>query len=145
MILLRGKHPDALQLLIPWPTMRRLVWQLVVASILLLVCGMVYWQIEPNTPTLADGVWLAFVTAATVGYGDFVPSTPAAKMFSVVVVLLGFAVLSLVTAAIAATFVESRERQIEREILHDLHRQIGALRAEVTALRERLEHRAPKR
>jgi len=58
----------------------------------------------------------------------------------VVVVLLGFAVLSLVTAAIAATFVESREREIEREILRDLHQQIGALRAEVAALRERSTH-----
>jgi voltage-gated potassium channel len=142
---LRGKHPEVLQLLIPWPTMRRLVAQLTVASLLLLACGVVYWQVEPNTPTLGDGVWLAFITAATVGYGDIVPSTPAAKLFSGVVVLLGFGVLSLVTAAIAATFVESRERQIEREILHDLHQQIGALRADVAALRERLDHGAPKR
>jgi voltage-gated potassium channel len=122
--------------LLPWPTLRRLVLQLLAAAALLLLCGVVYWRIEPTTPTLGDAVWLAFATAATVGYGDLVPTTPASKMFSVVVVLLGFAVLSLVTAAVAASWVESREREIEREILRDLHRQVGALRAEVAALRE---------
>ena len=94
----------------------RLVLQLAVAGLLLIGCGVVYWRIEPTTPRLMDGLWLAFVTASTVGYGDLIPSTPASRLFSVLVVLLGFGVLSLVTAAIAAVFVESQERRIEREI-----------------------------
>ena len=110
--------------------------QLLVAFALLVGCGLVYWWIEPRVATLADGMWLAFVTASTVGYGDVAPSTPASRLFSVVVVLLGFAVLSLVTAAIAAALVGSQERSIEREILHDLHREIAAVRADLAALRE---------
>jgi voltage-gated potassium channel len=45
-------------------------------------------------------------TAATVGYGDVavVPSTPTSRVFAVVVVLLGLAVLSLATASLAAIF-----------------------------------------
>ncbi|MGL4577251.1 MAG: potassium channel family protein, partial [Burkholderiaceae bacterium] len=82
--------------------------------------------------SLADGLWLAFTTAATVGYGDIVPSTPLSRAFSVVVVLVGLAVLSLVTASVAAMFVEVEERQIER----DLMREIGALREEVHRLRQ---------
>jgi voltage-gated potassium channel len=85
---------------------------------------------------LGDGLWLAFTTAATVGYGDIVPSTPASKIFAVFVVLLGFAVLSLVTASIAAMWVESHERRIEREILHDLHAQVRALRQDIAELRD---------
>src|SRR5512147_3063024 len=104
-----------------WPILRQLALPLAVAAALLLVCGVVYWWIEPRTPTFADGLWLAFVTASTIGYGDLVPTTHASRVFSVFVVLLGFAVLSLVTAAIAAIFVESQERRMEREILHDLH------------------------
>lgn len=109
-----------------------------VAAGLLLACGVVYWLIEPRTPTLGDGLWLAFTTAGTVGYGDVVPTTPAAKLFSVVVVLIGFAVLSLVTASIAAIWVESSERRIEREILRDLHAQIRHLGQEIEALRRDL-------
>ena len=122
-----------------WSILQRLVLQLAGAGLLLLGCGAVYWWIEPQTPRFADGLWLAFVTASTVGFGDLIPSTHASRIFSVFVVLLGFGVLSLVTAAIAATFVESQERRIEREILHDLHRQLKSLREEVAALREKLE------
>jgi voltage-gated potassium channel len=117
----------------------RLLPPLLGASALIVACGAVYWWIEPKTPSFGEGVWLAFVTAATVGYGDYVPSTPGARVFSVVVVLLGFAVLSLVTATIAASWVESSEREIEREILRDMHGQIGKLRAELAELREAME------
>jgi voltage-gated potassium channel len=79
-------------------------------------------------------LWLAFTTAATVGYGDIVPSTHASRAFAVIVVLLGLAVLSLVTASVAAMFVETEERQIER----DLMREIGALRHEVQSLHAEL-------
>ncbi|HNJ84677.1 MAG TPA: ion channel, partial [Piscinibacter sp.] len=53
-----------------WPILRRLALQLGVAGIVLVGCGVVYWWIEPHTPTLSDGLWLAFVTASTLGYGD---------------------------------------------------------------------------
>lgn len=76
------------------------------------------------------GFWLAFTTAATVGYGDIVPSTHASRTFAVLVVLLGLAVLSLVTASVAAIFVGKEERNIERELMNE----IRALRAEVAAL-----------
>ena len=99
------------------------------------LCGAGFWWLEPRTPTFADGLWLAFTTAATVGYGDVVPTTPASKIFAVFVVLLGFGVLTMVTAAIAATWIETEERQIEREILRDMRYQIDLLRAEIVALR----------
>jgi voltage-gated potassium channel len=100
------------------------------------LCGAGFWWLEPRVASFSDGLWLAFTTAATVGYGDLVPTTPASKIFAVFVVLLGYAVLSLVTAAIAAMWVESQEMRIEREILRDLHAQIGALRREVAALHD---------
>ncbi|MFG6456560.1 potassium channel family protein [Roseateles sp. BYS96W] len=123
----------------PWLTRGGLVYLLVLAFAVLCFCGVGFWALEPHVPTLGDGLWLAFTTAATVGYGDIVPSTPASKIFSVFVVLLGYAVLSLVTAAIAAMWVETRvettERRLERDILREMHAEISALREEVAALR----------
>jgi len=129
-------------------TMVRMVWSiqhlitrggltylLLLAASVLGLCGVGFWWLEPHARTLADGLWLAFTTAATVGYGDIVPSTPASKIFSVFVVMLGYGVVSLVTAAIATRWVESEERDIEREILRDLHRQIDTLRDEIATLR----------
>ena len=121
-----------------WAILKNLALQLIAAAVLLLGCGFVYWRIEPHAATLADGLWLAFVTASTVGFGDVVPSTPASRLFSVVVVLLGFAVLSLVTAAIAAALVGTQERRIEREILHDMHQQLRRVHEELASLRKEL-------
>ncbi len=115
-----------------------LVYMLLSSALILGLCGVGFWWLEPRAVTLGDGLWLAFTTAATVGYGDIVPSTPASKIFSVFVVMLGFGVLSLVTAAIATRWIETEERIIEREILRDVHRQIDALHLEIVALRREL-------
>lgn len=106
------------------------------------LCGAGFWWLEPTVTSLGDGLWLAFTTAATVGYGDMVPTTAASKIFAVFVVLLGFGVLTMVTAAIATTWIESEERRIEREILGDLREQIDGVHAELGALRAELRSAA---
>lgn len=120
-------------------TRRGVVYSLGLCVLILSLGGVGFWIVEPRAETLADGLWLAFTTAATVGYGDIVPSTHASRAFAVVVVLLGLAVLSLVTASVAAMFVETEERQIER----DLMREIGALRKEVQSLHAELRLMTP--
>ena len=115
-------------------TRRGLAYSLLLCLVTLVLGGLGFWWLEPRAVSFSDGLWLAFTTAATVGYGDIVPTTHASRAFSVIVVLLGLAVLSLVTASVAARFVEAEERQIER----DLMREIGALRAEVRQMRHEL-------
>lgn len=115
-------------------TRRGLIYSLLLCLLILGLGGVGFWILEPNAVTLSDGLWLAFTTAATVGYGDIVPSTHVSRAFSVLVVLLGLAVLSLVTASVAAMFVETEERQVERDLMYE----IGALRAEVRSLHDDL-------
>jgi voltage-gated potassium channel len=100
------------------------------------LCGIGFYWLDPEVDSLNEGLWLAFSTAATVGYGDVVPSTTASRIFSVFVVLLGYGLLSLVTASIAAMFVGTQERRVEREILRDMHKEITSLRAEIEVLRQ---------
>jgi voltage-gated potassium channel len=58
--------------------MRRGLWySLALCLWILLIGGVGFWLLEPGIDTLQDGLWLAFTTAATVGYGDMVPRTPA--------------------------------------------------------------------
>lgn len=112
-----------------------LTYSLVVAVVIMGLGGVGFWLVEPKAHTLADGLWLAFTTAATVGYGDIVPSTHTSRGFAVVMVLLGLAVLSMVTASVAALFVQTEERKIEHELLHEIRQ----VRDEVTALRKEVE------
>ena len=104
------------------------------AVLLLAVAGGGFYWLEPKVLTYADGLWLAFITGATVGYGDLVPSTPAARIFAVFIVLLGYALFSIVTASIAALFVSEDEKRFEKE----LHADIRSLRADIAALRSEL-------
>jgi voltage-gated potassium channel len=57
----------------------------VVSAAVLGLCGVGLWWLEPGTPARGGGLWLAFTTAATVGYGDSVTSLPASNNFSVFV------------------------------------------------------------
>ncbi len=126
---------------------RRGLWySLGLCLVIMLFGGAGFWLLEPQVVTLQDGLWLAFTTAATVGYGDMVPQTHAGRVFAALMVLLGLSVLSLVTASLAAIFVEqeveAEERQIERELMNE----IRALREQVRALDARLDQAraAPK-
>lgn len=112
-----------------------LLYSLALGFLILGLGGVGFWLIDPNVPTLSDGLWLAFTTAATVGYGDLVPTTHLSRLFSVLVVLLGLAVLSLVTASLAAIFVEEEVEIEDRAIEKDLLAELQRLRAEVVALR----------
>ena len=123
---------------------RGVVYSLVLCFLILLIGGVGFWMLDPGVNTLADGLWLAFTTAATVGYGDVVPSTHASRGFSVVVVLLGLAVLSLATASLAAIFVEKDVAEEEDLLAQDLLREINLLREDIRVLRDEVRHlRAP--
>lgn len=112
-------------------------YSLILCGVILLLGGAGFWLLDPGVDTFADGLWLAFTTAATVGYGDLVPSTHASRMFAVIVVLLGLAVLSLATASLAAIFVEKDfEEGEELQIEHELMGEIRQLREDVQRLRQ---------
>ncbi|HRN76988.1 potassium channel family protein [Ottowia sp.] len=119
---------------------RGLVYSLFLVAAILLLGGVGFWALDPRVHSLQDGLWLAFTTAATVGYGDVVPSTTLSRVFAVIVVLLGLAVLSLVTASLAAIFVEEKVEEEERQIERDLMQEIRGLRHQVEALREEVRY-----
>lgn len=71
------------------------------------------YYITKGAGGIFDAIYWAVVTIATVGYGDIVPHSTAGKVFALMIILSGPALLSLVTASIASVFVEKkfRERQ----------------------------------
>jgi voltage-gated potassium channel len=117
----------------------RLLLLLATAAVLLASAGAGFYWLEPGVHTYAEGVWLAFESSATVGYGDMAPTTPASRVFAAFVVLLGYGLLSLLFASIAAIFVEQEERLLRRE----MHRDIKTLQVEIAALRTEVLRMAP--
>ena len=119
---------------------RGVLYSLVLCGLILLIGGVGFWMLDPRVKTLSDGLWLAFITAATVGYGDMVPSTPVSRGFAVVVVLLGLAVLSLATASLAAIFVEKDVAEDEDLLAQNLLHAMTLLREDIQALRSEVQH-----
>jgi voltage-gated potassium channel len=78
--------------------------------------------------TYPDALWWAAATVTTVGYGDVFPKSAAGRGVAVLLMLVGISVFGLLTARVAALFVEAKE--------DDLH---GRKLDEVLARLERLE------
>ena len=133
------------------------------AVLAMLIAGAGFYWLDPTIGSYTDGLWLAFVTAATVGYGDLVPTTPAARILAVIIVVIGFALLSMVTASVAAFFIGEDEKRLRKEMHQDIrqlrqetaqligeeeralrramHEDIRQLREEISALRAELAQR----
>ena len=81
---------------------------------------------ETDFPTLGRGMWWAVQTVTTVGYGDAVPTTTEGRLIGTVVMVTGIGFLSVVTAAITATFVESARGRLvagrRDPVAHELQR-----------------------
>jgi len=111
-------------------------------AVTIAMSGAVFYWLEPTVHSFEEGLWLAFVTGATVGYGDFVPTTTASRIFAALTVVVGFAMLSLVTATFAAMFVGEDEKKLRHEMHEDvkeLRQEMAKLRAEVARLADRVE------
>ena len=60
-----------------------------------------------NITTMGDSLWWAMVTITTIGYGDFYPVTVLGRWAAAALMVGGFVVLSMVTAAVSSWLVES--------------------------------------
>ncbi|WP_255950922.1 potassium channel family protein [Streptomyces odontomachi] len=64
--------------------------------------------------TYPRAVWWSIETATTVGYGDFFPVTAWGRVIASVLMLVGIAAFSIVTAAIATWFAGAAARDMRR-------------------------------
>jgi voltage-gated potassium channel len=96
---------------------RRGAPMLVGAAILILLSagGMFYW-LEPTIESYWDGLWLAFVTGMTIGYGDVVPTTGGARVVAAGIGLIGVAFVTLFTANVVSFFIGGEEAKRRHEL-----------------------------
>jgi voltage-gated potassium channel len=95
---------------------------LMVALAFTLMSGLLIAGIDPAIEDVWQGIWWAWVTVATVGYGDTVPMSAAGKVFGAVVILFGVGFFSLLTASFSAYFVSRGEIEIEEEEVEEIYR-----------------------
>lgn len=77
---------------------------LIVILLVVISFGVGIHFIEPEVyPTIFDGIWWVFVTASTVGYGDYVPNSIIGRTVAIILILLGGGFVSFFMVTLATT------------------------------------------
>jgi voltage-gated potassium channel len=102
-------------LIIPWVDVcfdtlsdNRLSTTIITTLSIIFFSGIIISGLDPNINTAIDGVWWAWVTVTTVGYGDIVPVSLAGRAFGFVLILVGTILFSALTANFSAIFTKRR-------------------------------------
>ncbi|ARI76718.1 potassium channel family protein [Halobacillus mangrovi] len=85
--------------------------------IMMTLFGGIIHILEPKSfPSLFDGIWWAFVTGATVGYGDYVPLSPAGKITAILLILTGGGLVTFYMATLSASTVKHEQALSKGEV-----------------------------
>jgi len=130
-----------LRIIIPWTksahnalALNRIGMTLLIFIISTMLSGIIVSLFDPNINTPLKGIWWAWETVTTVGYGDMVPSSIAGKLTAMIIMILGIILFSVVTASISAYFI-GRDKEIS---IHDLISKNRRSLAHVETLLEKL-------
>ncbi len=74
--------------------------------------------------SIQDGIWWAFVTATTVGYGDISPVTPVGRMIATVLMIVGIGLIGSLTSTITSYFLNIKNRTVKDEIIENVKNRI---------------------
>lgn len=106
-----------------------------IALLFLIISGFLISGIDPAFKGPLDGIWWAWVTMSTVGYGDIVPSTTEGRLFGMLLILAGIALFSMLTASFSVFFIERDEKEMVEKEDRNIQR-ISQLEARL----DRIEH-----
>ena len=88
----------------------RVVVAIVAASVF--AGSLIIWLLDKRDfPTYGDALWFSLQTVTTVGYGDVTPTTLLGRIVAAVVMIFGIGFITVITAAVTSTFVESARQK----------------------------------
>jgi voltage-gated potassium channel len=85
----------------------------VTVSVTIVAGVLIHFTDRKTFPNIGGGLWWAIQTVTTVGYGDLVPTSAAGRLVAALVMLFGIGFLTVITASITSTFIETARRRIE--------------------------------
>lgn len=115
---------------------------LLASFIIIVFAGVIIASLDPAIKTPWDGLWWAWVTITTVGYGDIVPVSNIGKVFAGLLIAMGVGLFSMLTASFSAFFMTreeenvSAQEQLSIEKLEKVEHMLNALEEKIDRLIE---------
>lgn len=116
----------------------RLGATLLVSTFFIIIAGYLIAGIDPSIASPGDGIWWAWVTTTTVGYGDIVPTSTAGRILAAALMLLGVGLVSLITANFSAFFVAHNKGNSELQRLQQLENQLQRIEEKLDTINKKL-------
>ena len=110
---------------------RQKLWlTLSISFITILIAGIVISVFDPGISDPWEGLWWAWVTVTTVGYGDVVPTSAGGRIIGGFLILLGVGIFSMLTASFSAFLVSKNSDELDSKeekaikILHKIDQRL---------------------
>lgn len=85
---------------------------IVITVAIVFVGGVIVWLFDrQDFPDLGSALWYTLQTVTTVGYGDHVPTSELGRVVGASVMIVGVALIAILTASITSVFVEAAQRR----------------------------------
>ena len=75
--------------------------------------------------SIEDGIWWAFVTTTTVGYGDLSPGTVFGRMIAMALMIVGIGLIGSLTSTLTAYFMGEKNATAKDRTIHSIQEQLG--------------------
>lgn len=96
---------------------------LILSGLMVLIGGISIHYAEGLT--IPDGLWWAFVTATTVGYGDISPETPIGRLIAGILMLVGIGLIGSLTSTITSFFLDNEKKSsFKDDMIDNIHKRI---------------------
>jgi len=111
------------------------------ATLFVTVVGgvVIHFADHKNFSSIGQGMWWSIQTVTTVGYGDLVPTSTLGRLVAAAVMLTGIGFLTVITATITSTFVESARRRVERSATDVVVAKLDQISERLEAMESRLK------
>ncbi|MEE9323041.1 MAG: potassium channel family protein [Candidatus Aenigmarchaeota archaeon] len=91
---------------------KRIHYAFIVVVVLLLIGTVYYANVEGWS--YVDSFYFSTITLTTIGFGDFVPTTPGAKIFTSIYALLGIGIMLYILSSVIGVFIFKQERYFDK-------------------------------
>jgi len=106
--------------------------------IVIVMAGILMSALEPNINGPLEGIWWAWVTITTVGYGDVVPETHIGRAFASIIIFLGLGLFAALTASFTSFFISQREEKIISSE-EGVHKRLTLIEQQLAQLEEKID------